>query len=80
MNELRYASFLMGAEFPENREENIRLCLSEISGEAGHARGNSMEGPRIRVRMGSGKSTCAVHAVGIVFCAHIALKPPSERA
>lgn len=33
-----------------------------------------MEGPRIRVRMGSGKSTCAVCAVGIVFCAHIALK------
>lgn len=33
-----------------------------------------MEGPRIRVRMGSGKSTYAVCAVGIVFCAHIALK------
>lgn len=35
-----------------------------------------MEGPRIRVCMGSGKSTCAVRAVGIVSCAHIALKAP----
>lgn len=58
--------------------ENGRKCrigFAEVSGEAGPACGNSMKGPRNRVCVGSGSGNCMAYAVGIVFSAHVSLKP-----